>query len=204
MLSLTTLAACTSGDDPAGPEPSATYSFAETVAADEICDGSIAGEAARDLEGLAGGTEFSEAEGFPPADLGAYAAEMTESDAFSGVFCSIYTPTYWSDSFIDIRFYWFGREAADIQPQVGAVLYGAGELAFVEDDAAYIKFACAVRDTGEETDLYATLTMPSTETAIDPDAMMAVLNSVSSALAGELGCPDAGLTATPPERLPDA
>ncbi|MFR9723421.1 hypothetical protein ACL02R_08625 [Streptomyces sp. MS19] len=201
------VAACSSGDDDrAGPEPSVIYSFEANSAADEVCDGAITGEAARGLEALAGGTEFGEMDGLPPADLPIYAAQFAEPDAFTSVFCTIYTSQYSSNPFTVLRFSWYEREAGDNTPPEDAwVLYGTGDSAYVDvrADAAYIEFHCPVRDSAVYEELHAALTMPNPETATDPDAMMAVLNSVSSALADELGCPDDGLAAAPPERLPD-
>ncbi|MFI7273969.1 hypothetical protein [Streptomyces sp. NPDC049879] len=199
------LVGCSSGDEPAGAEPSATYSFAETVAADEICDGSITGEAARELERLASGTEFSEAEGFPRVDLGEFAAEFAEPDTFyENSFCDIYSTTYGTYPLVSFQFFWLSRGSVQgAEPEVGAVLYGTGNSAFVEDRSANIRFPCPVRETEGE-DLFISLLLTAPDAPVDPDAMMAVVNSVSSALSGELGCPDAGLTVSPPERLPDA
>ena len=95
-------------------------------------------------------------------------------------------------------------ELVRVDRRTVGLLYETGDSAFVEDRSAYIRFPCPVREAGGGEYLFASLLLVASDAATDPDAMMAVLNSVSSALAAELGCPATGLTTTPPQRVPAA
>jgi hypothetical protein len=194
------------GSDNNGPD-GAPQSTADARPATEICDGTLAGPAAGSLEDLSGQRTFTEGEGLRPADLGDFASSLKRPDAFRETLCNIYTPVHGPNPFARVDFRWSTpdsrSDSASADSEDGKTYYATGETAYADEDAAIIRFPCPIREASPEESLVSYLFVLQSAAAERKTVdMMSIVNSMSRAVAEELGCLDGSrLVEGEPQRL---
>jgi hypothetical protein len=187
-------------DEPSRPTADATP-------AAEICDGTLSDSAAESLEKVSGQREFTELDGLPRAKLDDFARLLRRPGAFRETFCNIYTPVHGPNPFATIDFRWVTMDSPSDFPtpgdEGGKIFYATGESAYVEDDAAIITFPCPIREASPDEYLDAYLFTPQpSATDYESGDPMSIINSISRAVAEELGCLEgSGLAEGTPRRI---
>ncbi|MFD5320093.1 hypothetical protein [Streptomyces sp. NPDC127098] len=195
IISALTVASCASDpeDDASATEPSSG------VPATQVCDGTISQAAAGEFEEITGRDEFRDS-GYRSAtspDLAGFLEVLRESASRWEGFCRVYGADE-ERPIATLEFGWREAVTSNGETDPSEVAYATGEYAYTQDGSAFLEFACPVDSVPGgylAGDLF-------TYDVAAGDGHIAVLNSVSRAVAERFGCLDeSGLAEGAPERL---
>ncbi len=167
------------------------------VAAEEICGGILAADAATALEDLSGMTQFGELPEDPAIELSNSIARLRSAEPGEEKICSVYALPDSDLPSVTISFEW-------VLPNFSGDgrRYDTGMNATVLPNTAIIAFRCEGEDYPSEKVMLGRLSIRSG--AGTSEGRMAIVNSASRAVAEELGCLDeSGLVEGVPQPLGD-